>query len=104
MSGILVALALGASSMAMKAFGPALVGARQLPRPLVGVLALTGPVVLAALAALLTFGSGNVLVVDARLAGIAVAGVGLWRRLPLLAVLVGAAAATAVVRLLVPGS
>lgn len=49
---------------------------------------------LSALIAMQTFGDGRHLVVDARLAGLVVAGIAVWRRAPFL-VVVGAAAATA---------
>ena len=55
---------------------------------------------LAAIVAVQTFAVGQSLVLDARAAGIAVAGLALWRRAPLLVVLVLAAATTALVRLI----
>lgn len=48
----------------------------------------------------LTVADGKSLVVDARLAGMAVAGILVWRRAPFIAVVLGAAAATAVLRVL----
>ncbi len=53
---------------------------------------------LAALVAVQAFGSGRVLVVDARLAALAVAAVALWRRLPFIVVVVLAAAVAAGLR------
>lgn len=54
---------------------------------------------LAALAATQTFADGRSLTVDARAAGVAVALVAIWRRLPFLAVVGLAAATTALLRL-----
>lgn len=48
----------------------------------------------------LTAAEGKSLVVDARLAGMAVAGILVWRRAPFLAVVLAAAAVTAFLRLL----
>ncbi len=47
----------------------------------------------------LTMAEGKTLVADARLAGMAVAGVLVWRRAPFIVVVLAAAAATAAVRL-----
>ncbi len=55
--------------------------------------------VVAAVIVQLTVGSGRSLVVDERLAGMAVAGVLVWRRAPFVVVIVAAAATTAVLRL-----
>lgn len=61
-------------------------------------------VLLAALIVLQTFSSGTALSVDARAAGLAVAGLAVWRRWPFLVVVGLAAATTAVVRLIWPGT
>jgi hypothetical protein len=53
---------------------------------------------LAALVAINTFGGERALMVDARVAGVAAAGVAIWRRAPLLLVVVVAAAVTALLR------
>ncbi|HLT17629.1 MAG TPA: AzlD domain-containing protein [Acidimicrobiales bacterium] len=55
---------------------------------------------LAALIGLQTITSGRAVVVDARLAGVAVAVVAQWRRAPFLVVVVAACATTAVLRAL----
>ena len=55
---------------------------------------------LAALAIVSTVGNGSSVVIDARLVGLVVAGVALWRRVPFVAVIVLASAATAIVRAL----
>jgi uncharacterized membrane protein len=76
-----------------------LVPARALGRP--SVARVTGAVPVALLAALIatqTLVSDQRLVLDARVAGLAVAAVALWRRAPFLAVVVAAAATTAGLR------
>ena len=74
---------------------------RVLDHPAVRRLATLLPVaLLGALAALQTFATGSDLVVDARLAGVAVAIVAIWRRAPFIVVVGLAAATTAVVRAL----
>ncbi len=78
---------------------------RVLERPRVQrVSALLPVVLLSALIAVQTLSFGPELVLDARVAGLAVAGVAVWRRLPFLVVVGLAAAATAVVRWWLPGS
>ncbi|WP_042386217.1 AzlD domain-containing protein [Streptacidiphilus melanogenes] len=71
-----------------------------LDRPVVRRFAALAPVaLLAALTALQTFGQGtHGLVLDARAAGLAAAGVAVWRRAPFLVVIVVAVAVTALVR------
>lgn len=76
------------------------VGARVVERqPALGRLATLIPAaVVAAVIVQLTVGSADGLVLDARMAGIAVAGGLVWRRAPFVVVVIGAAAATALVR------
>ena len=62
-------------------------------------MALLAPALLAALVATNTFGSGQRLVFDARLVGVAVAALALMLRAPILVVVVVAAAAAAIARL-----
>jgi hypothetical protein len=79
--------------------------AAVLARPAVRRLAALLPVaLLAALIGVQTFSTGQHLVIDARVAGLAVAGVAVWRRWPFLVVVGLAALTTAVVRLVVTGS
>ncbi len=81
------------------------VPARVLSRPVVQRIAVVLPVVLlSALIAVQTFGAGRSLVIDARLAGLCVAGIAVWRKWPFLVVVVLAAATAALVRRFVPGS
>lgn len=73
--------------------------ARVLAKPLVQRMSDLMPVaLLAALIAVQTFGSGQHLVIDARLAGVAVAGLAVWRRWPFLVVVFLAALTTALLR------
>lgn len=95
----IVVAAVGAGTIAIKAFGPVLLGGRPLPRSVAGPVELLAPAVLAALVAAQTFGDGRALVLDARLIGVAAAGIALWRKAPILLVVIVAAAATAITRL-----
>jgi hypothetical protein len=76
------------------------VGGRVLARvPALGRLATLIPAaVVMAVIVQLSITAGRSLVIDARLAGMAVAAVLVWRRAPFVAVVVAAAATTAVVR------
>jgi branched chain amino acid efflux pump len=87
----LVVLAVGAATVIFKASGPVLLGRRPLPAPIAAVVALLGPVLLAALVVTQTVGGDGQIVLDARLAA---------ARAPLPLVVVVAAATTALVRLL----
>lgn len=89
---------IGAGTLAIKAAGPVLLGGRPLPTRLTRVIELLGPAVLGALVAVQTFGDGQALVLDERVIGVAAAGIALWRKAPLLLVLIFAAAATALAR------
>lgn len=68
------------------------------------ISALLPIVLLSALVAVQTFSTGSALVLDARGAGLAVAGIAVWRRAPFLIVVGLAALTTALVRLAVPGT
>ena len=81
------------------------VPAAVLARPKVQRIAALLPVVLlAALVGVQTLGDGQAIHVDARLAGVSVAGIAVWRKAPLLVVVVLAAVVTALFRHFVPGS
>ena len=76
-----------------------------LEKPKVHRIATLLPVVLlSALVAVQTFSFGSELTLDARAAGLAVAGFAVWRRWPFLVVVALAAITTALVRMWVPGS
>lgn len=96
----LVVVLVGAGTIAIKAAGPILLGGKPLPERFTGVVELLAPAVLGALVAVQTFGAGQSLVVDERLIGVAAAAVALWRKAPLLIVVVVAAGATALARAL----
>jgi hypothetical protein len=94
---VLVAV-VGACTIALKGLGPLAIGGRQLPRPVLGVVALLAPTLLAALIVTQAFAHGRHLVLDARAAGLAVALVAVALRAPVLVVVVLAAATAALAR------
>lgn len=93
-----VVIIVGVATVAIKALGPVFLGGRPLPSRLDGVVALLAPALLAALAAINTFGDGRGLALDARALGVAAAGVAIWRRAPILLVVVVAAVVTGLAR------
>ena len=101
MSSWLVVIVVGAATVVFKSAGPVLLGGRSLPEPVGSVVALLGPVLLAALVVTQTVGGDNELILDARLAGVGAAAVAIALKAPLPLVVIVAAAATALVRLLV---
>jgi uncharacterized membrane protein len=94
-------VAVAVASAAIKAAGPVLVGGRELPPRVTSVIALLAPALLAALVVTETFGEDGHLVLDERAVGVAVAGVALALRVPILGAVALAAAATALIRALV---
>lgn len=93
--------ALALTTALIKAAGPVLLGGRALPPRATGVVALLPAVLLAALVTTSIFSEGQRLHVDASAAGVAVAAVMIWRRLPLLLTVLTAVAVTATLRALV---
>ena len=93
-------LVLAAGAYAFKVTGLVILGGRTLPPVVDRCLALIPAAVITALVMKDTFSTGRDLVFDARAIGIAVAVVAAWRRVPLIAVIVLGAAATALVRLI----
>ena len=86
---------------AIKAVGPLVFGGRDLPGVLARIIPRLPPALLAALVLTDTFsGAHRSLVVDARAGGLVAAALALALRLPLIAVVVLAAATTAVLRAL----
>jgi hypothetical protein len=94
---LLIAI-VGACTIALKALGPLVIGGRALPRPVLGVVALLAPTLLAALIVTQAFADGRHLVFDARAAGLGAALVAVALRAPVLVVVVLAAAIAALTR------
>ncbi|MDH4112346.1 MAG: AzlD domain-containing protein [Actinomycetota bacterium] len=88
----------GVITIAIKGFGPMLLGGKPLPPRITAVVTLLAPALLAALVAVNTLGGDRELVIDARLPGVLAAGVAIWLRAPVLIVVIGAALVTAGVR------
>jgi branched-subunit amino acid transport protein len=93
-------LALAAGCYALKAVGPLLVGDRRPPEPLNAGIQLLAVPLLAALIAVQTLGDGRRLEIDARVAALIVAGLLVWRKAPLLVVVLAAGATAALLRAL----
>ena len=93
-------IAVALANAAIKAAGPMLVGGRDLPPRAVAVIALLAPALLAALVVTETFGEDRHLVLDERAIGVAVAGLMLALRAPVLLAVALAAVATALTRAL----
>lgn len=95
-----VVMVVGLATVAFKAAGPLLAGGRDLPPAVLRVVELLAPALLAAFVAVQTLGGDRELVLDARVVGVAAAGLALAARAPILVVVVVAAAATAAPRAL----
>lgn len=92
-------LLLAAGTYLLKSAGPLVLGGDRTLPPLLERLAILLPApLLAALVATSTFVDGQRWILDARAAGLAVAAIALWRKLPFVVVVISAAAATAVAR------
>ncbi|MEX0848404.1 MAG: AzlD domain-containing protein [Ilumatobacteraceae bacterium] len=89
---------LAAGAYACKAVGFFVLGRRALPPALERCLALIPAAVVSALVMKDTFSTGQDLVIDARVAGVAAATIAVWKRAPFVAVIVIAAGVTAGVR------
>ena len=94
-----VVVVVGAASMVLKAAGPVFLGGRALPPRIDSVVALIGPVMLTSLVVTQTVGGDERIVLDARLPGVAVAAVAVWRGAPVVAAMAIAAVVTASIRL-----
>ncbi|MGA9275984.1 AzlD domain-containing protein [Ilumatobacter sp.] len=97
---VVVLIVLATGTYAMKAAGPLVLGDRRLPARISSLVDLLPAALLASLAAVSTMGDGASIVIDARLVGMAVAGLALWKRAPFVVVIVLASMATAIVRAL----
>ena len=89
----------GAVTVLFKAAGPVFLGRRQLPARVQSVVDLIAPVMLTALVVTQTLGGDKEIAVDARVPGVAVAAVAIWKGAPIVAAMAIAAGVTAVVRL-----
>lgn len=94
--GLVFTLAAGA--YAFKVLGLVVVGDRALPAPLERCLALIPAAVIAAIVVKDTFSIGQHLQLDARAAGVTVAVIAAWRRMPIIVVILMGAATTALIR------
>lgn len=91
-------LVVALASAAIKAFGPIVVGGRDLPASLGAIIALLVPALLTALVVTQTFGEDGRLVLDEKAVGVAVAAVALALRAPVLLAVALAVVATAAAR------
>lgn len=89
---------LAVANFSMKAAGPVLLGGRELPRPVVGVIALLSPAILTALVLVGTFSEDSSLRVDAQAGGVAVAGGAFLARVPMLGAIALGALTAALLR------
>jgi branched chain amino acid efflux pump len=96
---VLIAV-VGTCTIVLKGLGPLAIGGRSLPRPLLGVVALLAPTLLAALIVTQAFADGRHLVLDARATGLGAALVAVALRAPVLVVVAVAAGAAALTRAL----
>lgn len=99
-AGWIVVAVVGVATVLFKASGPVFIGGRELPPRALGVVEVLAPAMLAALVVTQAVGGDEEIVLDERLAGVAVAGVALLLRAPLLVVMIAAAATAALLRLL----
>ena len=87
--------------MLFKAAGPVFIGGRELPPRALGLVEVLAPAMLAALVVTQLVGGDRELVLDGpRLLGVAVAGIAIWLRAPLIVVIVVAGAVAGLARLL----
>jgi branched-subunit amino acid transport protein len=95
-----VVLLVGAFTISFKAAGPVLLAGKRLPHRLASAFELLGPSLLAALVVTQSVGGKDGIVLDARLVGLGAAVGAIWLRAPLIVVVLVAALATALARLL----
>jgi branched-subunit amino acid transport protein len=85
-------------TFAIKAAGPIALGGRDLPGWFSGVISLIAPALLAALVAVAALADGDRWAIGADTAGVALAGVALWRGASIIVAVVIAAVVTAGIR------
>jgi branched-subunit amino acid transport protein len=95
----IVVAAVGVATVLLKAAGPVFLGRRPLPRRIQSAVDLLAPVMLTALVVTQTLANGAEISVDARVPGVAAAGIAIWRGAPLVGAMVIAGAVTALLRL-----
>ena len=96
----LVVIVVGAATVLFKAAGPLFLAGRSLPPRALTLVEVLAPAMLAALVVTQAVGGDRELVFDARLLGLGAGAVAVVLRAPLLAVMVVAAATTALARAL----
>jgi len=96
----IVVAVVGAVTLFFKAAGPVFLGRRQLPPRLEPVVALIAPVMLTALVVTQAVGGDEEIVLDARVPGVAVAAVAIWRGASVVPAMLIAAVVTALLRTL----
>jgi branched-subunit amino acid transport protein len=89
----------GAATVAFKAAGPVLLGARALPPRVASVVEVLAPAMLAALVVTQAVGGERELVLDERVLGLAAGAVAVVLRAPLVVVMATAAVTAALARL-----
>ena len=94
---ILVAV-VGVATVLFKAAGPVFLGGRALPGRVQSVVDLLAPVMLTALVVTQTVGGDGELTFDARIPGVAAGAIAVWKRVPIVPVMVIAAVMTALAR------
>ncbi len=94
-------LLLAACAYGLKLLGAVVIGQREMPLALQRCLMLIPAALLAGLIAKDTFTTGQSYAIDARAAGLAVAVLATWRKLPFAVVIVAGVGATALIRVFV---
>lgn len=94
----IVIVGLAAGTYALKAAGPLLLGGRRLPARVERIATVLPAALLASLVVVSTVGGDRALAIDARLAGVAAAGVTLRLRAPFVVVVAVAVAVTGLLR------
>ena len=95
----IVVAVVGVVTMLFKAAGPVFLGRRALRARVQSVVELLAPVMLVALVVTQTVGSGDDLVLDERIPGVAAGALAAWKRAPIIVAMAIGAAVTALLRL-----
>jgi branched-subunit amino acid transport protein len=94
-------LSLAACAYGLKLLGAVIIGQREMPLVVQRCLLLIPAALLAGLIAKDTFTTGQNYAIDARAAGLAVAVLATWRKLPFVVVIVAGVGTTALIRVFV---